>query len=614
MIACILVYGKRYSNLFYFITEAEFLAITEKLKPHVERRMKIEPFPWLRDYYVDMNKLYTELILEKIENEVFGEKTWNLKNYKEMFNSKGRHKILIKGDPGMGKTTLGKKIGWDWSKGEWRILWAVLFVFLKYVQPGESIEDVIIKQNPELEGLGVSPQKLRRILQRFGDKCLLILYGLDEHGLGQNEDVLKIIKNQKLLDCGIIVSSRPHSTRKVVSYFPAVVRVDGFNWEEAERFISNFFKDKRKIEKVMKFTPSNSQEAFPIQKCPILLSFFCFLVAEQEIDLSDKAITMGDIYTRLVKCLYKKYTIRKGMKFKLDDFLQVLKSVGKLALTTLKSNNPLLEKGKVLSAVGEFAFEYGLFAGHEDFRLSGDLTADIYVTYPHRSLEEFFGSFELCQALSEGQSLEKILGTNSRKSLLLVNPVFLKFTLWFLSSPNYNFQQRDECYEKITLYVATHIDGVVFNPNETSKKYPAFDVLSRTIIIDALRANFFRDTFVKCKSIKVLRIKSEDGLVKWPSSIEEMVLKLVNRDFLNNLTKIILGNLDPQDTDDSALTLAIGGEYAEALQVLHLLLLYDYNLSHRHPQVYLRLKCSDGHQFDVIKLITKDVEDLYKYI
>ena len=78
--------------------------------------MKIEPFPWLRDYYVDMNKLYTELILEKIENELLGEKKVTMKGYEEMFKSKGRDKILIKGDPGMGKTTLGRKIGFDWAK------------------------------------------------------------------------------------------------------------------------------------------------------------------------------------------------------------------------------------------------------------------------------------------------------------------------------------------------------------------------------------------------------------------------------------------------------------------------------------------------------------------
>ena len=90
------IFPSEFSDRFcIFITEAEFLTIAEKLKPHVERRMKIEPFPWLRDYYVDMNKLYTELILEKIENELLGEKCLILQGYQDMFNSNGRDKILI---------------------------------------------------------------------------------------------------------------------------------------------------------------------------------------------------------------------------------------------------------------------------------------------------------------------------------------------------------------------------------------------------------------------------------------------------------------------------------------------------------------------------------------
>ena len=36
-----------------------------------------------------MNKLYTELILEKIENELLGEKKVTLKGYEEMFKSRG---------------------------------------------------------------------------------------------------------------------------------------------------------------------------------------------------------------------------------------------------------------------------------------------------------------------------------------------------------------------------------------------------------------------------------------------------------------------------------------------------------------------------------------------
>ena len=574
--------------------------------------MKIEPFPWLRDYYVDMTKLYTELILEKIENELLGEKIVTLQGYEEMFNVQGRDKILIQADLGMGKTTLLKKIWYDWVRGVFKMYSMVFFVFLKFIQPGEQIENVFIKQTPELEGLGVSPQKLREILERFSDRCLLILDGLDEHGLGQNKDVLKIIKNQKLLDCGIIVSSRPHSTREVENDFPTVIRVGGFNNNEARRFISNFFTDEIEIEKIMKFTPSDVQAKFPIQQCPILLSFFCFLVAEHEIDLSDETISMGNIYTRLVKCLYKKYTIRKGIKFELNDFVQVLKSVGKLALTTLISNDPLLKRSEVHSVVGDFAFEYGLFAGHEDFRLSGDLIADIYVTYPHRSLEEFFGSFGFCQALSEGDSIEEILGTNSRNSLLLVNPLFLKFTLCFLSTTDFDFPQRKECYDKITSYVASHIDSVEFDAIETSKEYPAFDVLSPTVATNSLKKSFYSETLAKSKSVKTFKIKFPHAPFFNTTEVDK-VLKLMNTNFFNNLTKIIVGNLEPQDTDDSALTLAIDSVYSSGVELLRLLM-RDYNLSHRNPQVYLRLLYRIGERCDVIELITEEVKELYKYI
>ena len=79
-----------------------------------------------------------------------------------------------------------------------------------------------------------------------------------------------------------------------------------------------------------------------------------------------------------------------------------------------------MQKREVLKVVGKFAFEYELFAGHEDIRLLGDPTADIYVTYPHRSLEEFFGSDGFIQALNEGQSLEDILGSDCKEPIFMV--------------------------------------------------------------------------------------------------------------------------------------------------------------------------------------------------
>ena len=44
--------------------------------------------------------------------------------------------------------------------------------------------------------MGTSPHRLKRILEMFGDKCLIILDGLDEHALRSNADVLKLIQGE----------------------------------------------------------------------------------------------------------------------------------------------------------------------------------------------------------------------------------------------------------------------------------------------------------------------------------------------------------------------------------------------------------------------------------
>ena len=59
-------------------------------------------------------------------------------------------------------------------------------------------------------------------------------------------------------------------------------------------------------------------------------------------------------------------------------------SIGKLALKTLLSGDPLLQRSEVIKEVGPDAFDYGLLIGHEDAHmLIKDETADIFVTFPH---------------------------------------------------------------------------------------------------------------------------------------------------------------------------------------------------------------------------------------
>ena len=113
-------------------------------------------------------------------------------------------KILFTADPGMGKTSLMKKIIYDWVKGIFTVFTIVFFVSVKLVKSGHPIENIIIDQNPKLKGLKVSPQKLRALLENFGNQCLLIFDGFDENDSNKDE-ILKILRGEELLACSVIV-------------------------------------------------------------------------------------------------------------------------------------------------------------------------------------------------------------------------------------------------------------------------------------------------------------------------------------------------------------------------------------------------------------------------
>ena len=267
-----------------------------------------------------------------------------------------------------------------------------------------------------------------------------------------------------------------------------------------------------KIEAVLTFNPADFDEEDELHKCPILLSFMCLLVREDDFDLANNAIHVGEIYTRMVRCLYKKFTIRKEIHFENDNFIKAMAAIGKLALETLLSGNPLLRRSDVMNEVGKDAFDFGLLIGNEDaHRLIRDETADIFVTFPHRSLQEFLGAFYFVWMLAQGELLESLLGADS-KPIFMTNPLFLQFCLWFCADQDYfHFGNKDDVYQCLKSRCLKSMRQSVLNIALIARKYPALDIQT-AYNKDKLWLKFLGEILVDCDTTSILAVSIFDPL------------------------------------------------------------------------------------------------------
>ncbi len=397
------------------ITEDDVIELADLMKSDMEDTLKIQRSPWLDSDVLEFEDVYLPVGLEK---ETPGKRLSAecVKDYKDLFvkssstavsDSKRRkaqrHKILIKGDPGVGKTTVVSKIAYDWAVSTWNVFSLVFFISLKVVKPGDLIENIIIDENvvPSVYAEEYDIQKIDTILKTYGNKCLLILEGFDEF-IGKNKDIINIIKGLKYASSNIIVTTRPHVADIIQRCFTSVVNVTGFTKDDAQKYIRTVLEDQSKVESVLRFMNENQTIGIhEMWRYPILLLFICILVNDDGgyLDLNDRNVTLTDIYSKLHECLYKRYTIKWGVKFSTVKMKHTLVQLGKLALKGLQQARLLYQKSELEKEVGKDAFRFGIIIGYQDKRVIHDLSADCTVCFLHKSIQEYLAAFYVSEEL-----------------------------------------------------------------------------------------------------------------------------------------------------------------------------------------------------------------------
>ena len=251
----------------------------------------------------------------------------------------------------------------------------------------------------------------------------------------------------------------------------------------------------------------------------------------------------------------------------------------------------------IVGTVGEFAFEYGLFAGHEDLNPSTDPTPGICVTFGHRSLEEFFWSFGFLHAWDDGKSVDDILGLNYEKPIFMVNPLVFAFCLWLLTRDF--FGRRMIVYDKLVTYAAQQIDVYMLDTDDIKRMYSAMHINKA----NSLKLEFIKRVFEKCEHVRHLRV-DRVGLLIMPKDL----MGLLSHSLLDKLTQLSIADFgsfySPHETVSSYLTISIKLKYSDD-RILETLL-SNSNILERSPVVCSHVQGSN----DLSTLLDKYMKEL----
>ena len=377
-------------------------------------------------------------------------------------------KVLIEGDPGMGKTTYLQKLAYDWAnkQNEWDASFPAIEVLLLLrcndikSSIWEAIDEQILSEDIDEK----DKETFFKYIQENQSKVLLLLDGLDEADPCERDIYLSLVTCKLLPACHVIITSR-HEVREKVSC-DNLWEIVGFTKEDSKSFIRKYFQGKDRLaEKFFNYhvehwytDPPDPQHRglSDLAKNPLNLSLLCCIFEDSEKFFSESSRTR--LYIEIVPLALRRYEEKNGLESSKDqDLISVygekLKLLGRFALDSLHKGKSYFEKEKDIDNFGFLSFQRGCTRRKPCTRC----------VFSHKSFQEFFAGFYLAFQVIDGQIDFADVLTDERylkelKDVFLVMSGIIAF-------------KRDEIGESILISMAEHISGLLRTSHQKVKSY-----------------------------------------------------------------------------------------------------------------------------------------------